>query len=141
MDGGVSDRDYFERILSERDRAEQEREKRLNERFAAQERALDAALKSVGNAVEKQEIANEKRFESANEWRGQSADRERTQQEQIASFGRTLLPRETFDAFLNGYSEFVRRSESFQSRAFGALLVAAIVIPTISALVTYALTN
>ena len=43
-------------------------------------------------AINKAESANEARFAAANEWRGQSADRERTQQEQIASFVATLTP-------------------------------------------------
>lgn len=43
-------------------------------------------------AIQKAEAANEARFAAANEWRGQSADRERTQQEQIASFVSTLTP-------------------------------------------------
>lgn len=43
-------------------------------------------------AIAKAENANETRFAAANEWRGQSADRERTQQEQIASFVATLTP-------------------------------------------------
>lgn len=43
-------------------------------------------------AIAKAETANEVRFAAANEWRGQSADRERTQQEQIASFVATLTP-------------------------------------------------
>lgn len=43
-------------------------------------------------AIAKAETANEVRFAAANEWRGQSADRERTQQEQIASFIATLTP-------------------------------------------------
>lgn len=43
-------------------------------------------------AIAKAETNNEVRFASVNEWRGQSADRERTQQEQIASFISTLTP-------------------------------------------------
>lgn len=43
-------------------------------------------------AIAKAEHSNEARFAAANEWRGQSADRERTQQEQIASFVATLTP-------------------------------------------------
>jgi hypothetical protein len=43
-------------------------------------------------AIAKAEAFNERRFEAANEWRGQSADRERSQQEQIQSFVTTLTP-------------------------------------------------
>ena len=152
MDSLISTRGYFERILNERDKVEIERDRRLDERFAAQEKALDAALlerdKSLAaalaaakEAVIKAEQTNEKKFDNANEWRGQSADRERTQQEQLATFGRTLLPRETFDSFSKGYGEFVRRVEGFQSRAMGVLVVVAIIVPAITSLVTYTLTR
>lgn len=86
----------------------------LREHIAAQVSQLQALIQSVEHvaharhealqreakiqhdadqaAILKAENANEKRFEAANEWRGQSADRERTQQEQIASFVATLTP-------------------------------------------------
>ena len=152
MDNLISTRGYFERILAERDRAEVERDKRLDERFAAQEKALDAALlerdKSLAaalaaakEAVIKAEQNNEKKFDNANEWRGQSSDRERTQQEQLATFSRTLLPRETFESFLAGHSEFVQRIERFQSKAMGSIVVVVVVIPAITSVITYALTR
>lgn len=86
----------------------------LREHIAAQVSQLSALIASVENvaqarhdalqreakiqhdadqaAIAKAEHANEVRFAAANEWRGQSADRERTQQEQIASFIATLTP-------------------------------------------------
>ncbi len=149
---GINWLGYFERILRERDKIEAERDKRLDERFRAQEtalaaalaerdRGLTAALTAAKEAVAKAEAANEKRFESANEWRGQSADRERSQQEQMGAFAASLLPRETFEAFLNGYADTVRRVESFQSRIIGALAVVSILVPSAIALIVYAITS
>lgn len=68
-----------------------------SERIAAQRHdALQREAKIQHDAdqaaIAKAEHANEVRFAAANEWRGQSADRERTQQEQIASFVATLTP-------------------------------------------------
>lgn len=49
-------------------------------------------------AIEKAQAATDRRFEAANEWRGQSADRERSQMAQTQMLLGTFLPRETFDA-------------------------------------------
>lgn len=43
LDVRINDRGFFERILTERDKIEFEREKRLNERFVAQEKAIGKA--------------------------------------------------------------------------------------------------
>lgn len=152
LDDRINVRGFFERILQERDKIEDEREKRLNERFRAQEtalaaalaerdRSLAAALSAAKEAVDKAEKTNDKKFDNANEWRGQSADRERTQQEQLATFGATLLPRETFAAFQTVHDESVRRLESFHARILGALAFAIVVIPGITALAVYAATK
>jgi len=87
-------------------------ESRLEERYATQTKAMETALAAAQKAVEtamtsaekavtKAEMANEKRFEAANEWRGQSADRERSQQEQLANLTATLLPREVAEPQFN----------------------------------------
>jgi hypothetical protein len=46
----------------------------LDERYEDQQRAMHAALASAEKAVEKAGVADEKRFESVNEFRGQLAD-------------------------------------------------------------------
>lgn len=62
-------------------------------------RAADAT------AIDKATIANEKRFEAANEWRGQSADRERSQAESMAKLSSTFVRSDTADAQLQGLRE------------------------------------
>ena len=152
IDSKINDRGFFERILGERDKLETERDRRFEDRFksidealktalASRDRELVNALAAAKEAVIKQEQANDKKFESANEWRGQSADRERSQQEQIATFVATLLPRETFEAFLRTHNETVRRLESFQSRALGALALAVVIVPGLTALILWTLTT
>ena len=60
-------RDYVERIVGESDRRNQQR-------FEAQEKAVQAALAGAERAVTKAEAASEKRFDSLNEIRGAMAD-------------------------------------------------------------------
>ena len=59
----------------------------LDQRFSAQEKALQAALLAVREAVDKADIANTKKFDSVNEFRGQLKDQ-----------AATLLPRTEFEA-------------------------------------------
>ena len=61
-------------------------------------REMTLIYESSEKAIMKAENANEKRFESVNEWRGQSLDRERTQQEQTSMLTATFLPREVAEA-------------------------------------------
>ena len=58
-------------------------EKAIAIQFATQIAAVNAALAAADRAVQKAEAANEKRFESVNEFRGLVADQQRT-----------LMPRE-----------------------------------------------
>lgn len=90
-----------------------ERDRRYEDRFKAQEKAVEAALASAREAVEKAEAAAEKRFESVNEFRAQQKD--------LMS---TFLPRSEFDALRS-------RFETMEGRASGiagswAFLVAAV---------------
>jgi hypothetical protein len=57
----------------------------MTQRFADQDKAVQAALLAAKEAVLKAEVASEKRFESVNEFRGQLAD-------QTA----TLMPRQEY---------------------------------------------
>lgn len=81
----ISMRGYFERIMQERDKADVERDKRLDERFegqekavnaalAAAEKAVNAALESSEKAVTKAEIAQQRVNETQNEFRGTLRD-------------------------------------------------------------------
>lgn len=51
-----------------------EADRRNEQRFAAQEKAVAAALQAAKEAVAKAEIAAEKRFDSVNEFRAQLSD-------------------------------------------------------------------
>jgi hypothetical protein len=61
--------------------------------------------KAAEVAIDKASTANEKRFEAANEWRGQSADRERSQAEEIAKLATTFVRSETVEAMFRGLRE------------------------------------
>jgi hypothetical protein len=96
-------------VMNERDRAYQHRyeaqekavaaallaQERLSQTsFASQEKAVAAALTAAQSAVNKAEVAAEKRFDSVNEFRAQLAD-------QAATF----LPRAEFDRAIGSLSE------------------------------------
>lgn len=51
LDSRIDTRGYFERILTERDKRDAERDRRLDERFESQEKAVDAALAAAEKAV------------------------------------------------------------------------------------------
>ena len=60
-------KEHFEAILAEKD-------KRYEQRFDAQEKAVNSALTAAKEAVAKAEIAAEKRFDSVNEFRKTLSD-------------------------------------------------------------------
>jgi hypothetical protein len=70
----------------------------MSERLAALRGVLELATAAQKEAVLKQEQATERRFEGVNEWRAQSADRERSQAEDRAKLNATFIPREVADA-------------------------------------------
>lgn len=75
-------REYVDRILAEKDLRDQQRYdaqmRAIDAALAAADRAVQAALASAEKAVNKAETANEKRFESVNEFRGQLNDQAKT---------------------------------------------------------------
>jgi hypothetical protein len=56
-----------------------ERDRRYEERFKAMDEKTTLALNSSDKAVNKAEIAQEKRFDNTNEWRAAMQDRDRNQ--------------------------------------------------------------
>lgn len=74
----------------------------LSERLTAVREQLAAAASAQKEAVIKAELATEKRFDSVNEFRAQSNDRERTMAEDRALVAANYLPRETFAAQMAG---------------------------------------
>lgn len=108
---------YVDALMDERQRAQETGDAALHKRIdeqiqalrdttVAQGKQVDAAFAASEKAINKADHAYEKRFEDANEWRGQSADRERSQQDQIQLFRATLLPRETFETVVQQWSEW-----------------------------------
>jgi hypothetical protein len=77
--------------------------------FASQDRAMSAALAAAKEAVSVANTANEKRFESVNEFRGQLAD-----------IMRTLMPRAEAEAVMSRETErlndLVKRAEHWPTR-------------------------
>ena len=77
-----ADRDAQTRLENERDLRYQQRweaqNKAVETAMIAAEKAVNAALQSAERAVGKAEIATEKRFESVNEFRAQLADQSST---------------------------------------------------------------
>lgn len=72
-----------------------------NERLEGLQRESELLRETSERAIAKAEAATEKRFESVNEWRDQSADRERSYQEQAAALTAEFPRREVVDAQLN----------------------------------------
>lgn len=73
--------EHLERISTERDRRYEQRfdaqERAIAAALAAQKEAVSAALQAADRAVLKAEVAVEKRLEGQNEFRGQLADQAR----------------------------------------------------------------
>jgi hypothetical protein len=80
---GVSLREHLEALLTEKDKRDQQRfaaqGEALTAALLAQEKAVATAMTAAEKAVTKAETANEKRFESVNEFR-------KTLSDQTASF-------------------------------------------------------
>ena len=96
LDERINVRGYFERILQERDRREGERDRRLDERFEGQEKAVTAALAAAEKAtnaafaaakeaVTKAEEAQLRVNMTQNEFRGTLADQNSTTERTMMS--------------------------------------------------------
>jgi hypothetical protein len=89
-----------------------ESDRRYEERFKATEKLTDQAMDSAKEAVVKAELATEKRFDNANEWRDAMTDRDKL-----------YVPREAFDAQANALSQKVQslelRLEKQEGRTIG----------------------
>jgi hypothetical protein len=137
--GGVSLREYFETRLADKDIRDQQRfdaqQKALDAALLAAEKAVQTALIAAEKAVSKAEAASEKRFEASNEFRGQLSD-------QAATF----FPRAEAEQRLSAMAEQIRiltaRVDTSQGRTGGAsalygyLIAAAGLILAVVAFVT-----
>ena len=137
LDERINIRGYIERILTERDRVDEEREKRLNERsqaakeavtaaLASAEKAVDAAMAAAEKASQKSEEAAAETLKSHNNLIAQSRERDSTYATQTD---------------LSHANEGIKRLESFQAKILGALGIVAILFPLVTALVVYLLTR
>jgi hypothetical protein len=89
---------------------------RLDQRFNAQQAGVDAALTSAEKAVAKAEGANERRFDSVNEFRQQLND-------QAATFARMDYLQQALearDALLGSQNERIRELELAQRSSSGS---------------------
>jgi len=88
-----------------------ERDKRYEQRFVAQQEATHAALIAAEKAVTKAETAAEKRLDSVNEFRGQLRD-------QAATF----IPRSEVQIMINNLTTKINDLEAFQDKNIGSSL-------------------
>ena len=140
LDTKINVKGYFERILAEREKRDAERDKRLDERFDSQEKAVAAALSAAEKAVSAALLAAEKAVEKAeaaqqrvnvtqNEFRG-------TLKDQAAD----LMPRSETELLVNDLRGGLDGLKSFQAKIIGAVGVAMFAMPTLTAVIVYLLT-
>ena len=114
-DSKIGIRGYFERILVEREKLDAERDRRLDERFEAQDKA-----------VLKAETAARETLKAHNDLIRQSRDRDAT-----------YATQKDLDHVTEGL-DLVR---SFQSKILGALALSMVVMPTVTAVIVYLLSQ
>ena len=144
----VGVREYFERILGERDRNDAERNKRLDERFEAQEKAVQFALterekavnaaliaakEAVSAALAASEKAVNKAEESARETMASHNDLIRQSRDRDSTYATQTDIKHIGDA--------LSKMQGIQSRLIGALMLASVGVPTASAILVYLITR
>jgi len=111
-------RDYVDAMLAQAD-------KRNEQRFLAQEKAVDAALASADKASSKSEVNAERWRASANEWRGAMSDRDRE-----------LPSRREVDAAMAAHDERIRRLEdeakSNKGKSAGIGLIVSVIVGSVT---------
>ncbi len=134
LDNKINERGFFERILAERDKTEAEREKRLNERFASQEKAVAKAEQRLDDTLRgfpeeyARRIELEQLKENLQEASGILA------QKVVES---AMLLKESSDKETDRINVRIHSLEAFQSKLLGLALAA----PFVSALVVYLITR
>jgi hypothetical protein len=102
----------------------------MNQRFADQDKAVQAALLAAKEAVLKAEVASEKRFESVNEFRAQLADQTNT-----------LMPRAEvntrFDSLSEKISDLTSRITRTEASTTGSQLTVGRVIAIVGVFVAF----
>jgi chromosome segregation ATPase len=131
--------------LTERENTQAERDKRLDERFEGQEKAVNAALAAAEKAVTAALSAAEKAVEKAensqqrvnltqNEFRGTLAD-------QNATTERTMMPRAETELLVKDLRGRIDELSASISRMFGALALAAFAVPILTGVITFLITR
>jgi len=106
-----------------------ERDLRYGQRFVAQEKAVEAALTSAKEAVDKAETAATRRFESVNEFRAQLADQAATFMPRLEAEQRMSQLSEKIDDLKGTRSEGIAASWGYLVGAVGiATAIIAIVL-------------
>lgn len=90
------------------------------QRFEQLDQKINIINAASDAAIEKQEGATERRFEGLNEWRGQSADRERSQAEQIRAAQERSMPREVAEAQFETIRDAINTINSRMDTAVGS---------------------
>lgn len=144
LDKTISDRGYFERILKERERFEQERDRRLEERFAAQQVALEFAAKELARRLEVLNHAHEQARQKEHDFLLKSTyelgqtkieeDNDRIRAD-IAAAAKVVTTSQ--NELQKALDDRISRLENFQAKILGLALAA----PIITALIFYLLTN
>jgi ribosome-binding protein aMBF1 (putative translation factor) len=134
LDSKINERGFFERILAERDKTEAEREKRLNERFASQEKAVMKAEQRLDDTLRgfPEEYARRIELEQLKESLQQASSILADKVVESAS-----LLKESSDKDIDRINVRIHSLEAFQSKLLGLALAA----PFVSALVVYLITR
>ena len=156
----INVRAFFERILKERDHSEAEREKRLDERFssqkeavtaafAAQKEAVSAALAAADAKASKAEETAKETLKSHNDLIRQSRDRDATYatKDDLKHLGDLVSRNELSQrglattSALGAVASEVEKMGKFQAKILGALAVATILVPLVTAVIVFLITK
>lgn len=100
----INERAFFERILAERDKLESERDRRITERFDAQDESTKLALASASKVLTKSEANAEERLKQHNNLIQQMRDRDET-------YASKESVENLLDKFNNIHSDHIARRE------------------------------
>lgn len=148
IDERINVRGYFERILAERDRNDAERNKRLDERFEAQEKAVQFALTEREKAVNAALIAAKEAVAAALTAAKEAVMKaEESARETMASHNDLIRQSRDRDATyatqtdIKHIGEAISKVQGIQSKIIGALMLASVGLPTASAILVYLITR
>ena len=144
LDIRINDRGFFERILKEREKFEYERDRRLDERFRAQEIASDLVAKELSRRLENLNHAYEQAQKKEYDFLLKSTyeiAQQRNEDEHDGIRDDIVASAKVLSTAQNELQKAndarISRLENFQSKLLGLALAA----PIITALIFYLLTN